>query len=91
MSYWTLAGLLLLGYLALLPCMLALGWRFGWLGVSAALALGAVVTGLLWVGRPPHQDVADLAGTFALVTVPLVVFALVGVAVRKRGRHGAEP
>jgi hypothetical protein len=86
MSPWTLAALLVLGYLALLPCMLAAGWRLGWPGVGCAVAVGVVLTGLLWIDRPPGQDLLDLVGTFALVTLPLLVGALVGVGLRRRER-----
>jgi hypothetical protein len=84
MSPWTLAALLVLGYLALLPCMLGAGWRLGWAGVGCALALGVVLTGLLWIDRPPDQGLLDLIGTFALVTLPLLACALVGVGLRRR-------
>jgi apolipoprotein N-acyltransferase len=84
MSPWTLAALLLLGYLVLLPCMLGAGWRLGWPGAVCALAVGVVLTGLLWIDRPPGQGPLDLVGTFALVALPLLACALVGVGLRRR-------
>ena len=89
MSYWTVGALLLLAYLALVPCMVWAGMLLGWRALAVAVALGAGISLLLWTDRPSGLDLADTVGTMVGVSAPLLVGAVLGAAIRGR-RSPAE-
>jgi hypothetical protein len=84
MSYWTVGALLLLAYLALIPCMVWAGMLLGWRALGVAVALGVGISLLLWADRPPGLDLADIAATLAGVSAPLLGSAVLGAAIRGR-------
>jgi hypothetical protein len=84
MSYWTVGALLLLAYLALVPCMVWAGTLLGWRALGVAVALGGGISLLLWIDRPPGLDLADTVGTLVGVSAPLLAGAVLGAAIRGR-------